>query len=220
MPTAYLFFLRSEPRFVTEGDELGTFEKLSGGVATYRTPLAENVQNQIRNTLDQLERLTRQEPARAEKPELKQSIERMQDLLEKGTATGVDVAHGMIIRLGAADWRTEFQDFRWLDRIPPKSFDIGATKWEDFTSDPTAAGTDDLLMIAHNAGWSPGMKSGDTRWPTPRLADRSLSPHPVPGCFVLTRLLPQRSVEGGRLGHGPAVNRHGTLRSGPEDRRE
>src|SRR5262249_47976650 len=153
---------RSEPRFVVEGTDLGTFEKVSGGIAIYRTPLAEPLRQQVTNALSEWERVLRQQPGRATDPEAKRATERMRDLLQKGTATEVEVATGMITRLGAADRQTELHAFHWLDRVPPGAFEVGATRWEDFTGDPTAGGTDDLLMIAHSGAWRPGMKSGDT----------------------------------------------------------
>jgi Tol biopolymer transport system component len=193
LPTAYFFFGRSEPQFVVEGIDLGTFEKVNGGAATYRTPLAEPLRQQVTNALGEWERLLRQQPGRAADPEAKRTAERMRDLLQKGTATEVEVATGMITRLGAADRQTEFHEFRWLDRVPPEAFEVGATKWEDFTGDPTEAGTDDLLMISHSGAWRPGMKSGDTDG---RLLDlrtgryRRIPFHgamALPGCFLKGR---------------------------------
>lgn len=194
LPTAYFFFGRSEPQFVAEGTDLGTFEKVSGGIATYRTPLAEPLRQQVTNALGEWERLLRQQPDRAADPEAKRTAERMRDLLRKGTATEVEVATGMITRLGAADRQTEFHDFRWLDRVPPEAFDVGVTRWEDFTGDPTAGGTDDLLMISHNGTWRPGMKSGDSDG---RLLDLRTGRYrripfqgaiALPGCFLKGRL--------------------------------
>ena len=194
LPTAYFFFGRSEPQFVAEGTDLGTFEKVSGGMATYRTPLAEPLRQQVTNALGEWDRLLSQQPSRAADPEAKRARERMRDLLQKGTATEVEVATGMITRLGAADRQTEFHDFRWLERVPPDALEIGATKWEDFTGDPTAGGTDDLLMIAHSGAWRPGMKSGDTDG---RLLDLRTGGYrripfrgamSLPGCFLKGRL--------------------------------
>jgi hypothetical protein len=194
LPSAYFLFGRSGPQFVAEGADVGTFEKLNGGVATYRTPLAEPLRQQVTNTLGEWERLLRQQPGRAADPEVKRTVERLRDLLRNGTATEVQVATGMITRLGAADRQTEFHDFRWLDRVPPGAFDVGATKWEDFTGDPTAGGTEDLLMIAHSGAWRPGMKSGDTDG---RLLDLRTGRYrripfrgaiSLPGCFLKGRL--------------------------------
>ena len=194
LPTAYYFLGRSEPRFVAEGAEFGTFEGTKGGVATFRTPLAEPLRQQARNMIDEWERVTRKEPGRAAEPETKRTIERMRELLEKGTATGVEIATGMITRLGSADRQTEFHDFRWLDRVPPEAFDVGASRWEDFTADPTVGGTDDLLMIAHSGVWRPGMQSGDTDG---RLLDLRSGRYrripfrgatSLPGCFLKGRV--------------------------------
>ncbi len=194
LPTAYYFLGRSDPQFVAEGADLGTFEGTKGGMATYRVPLAEPLRQQVKNALDEWERLTRQRPGRADEPEAKQARQRMRDLLQKGTATEVEIATGMIARFGAADRQTELHDFRWLDRVPPEAFDVGATKWEDSTADPTAGGTDDLLMISHSGGWRPGMKSGDTDG---RLFDLRTGRYrripfrgatSMPGCFLKGRL--------------------------------
>ena len=65
----------------------------------------------------------------------------------------------------------------------------GRTKWEDFTGEPTAEGTDDLLMTAHRGIAGPRIKSGDTKWPTPRTGHHGTGTLGVTGLALRTRRL-------------------------------
>ncbi len=195
LATAYFFLTRSEPQCIvrTEGVSLGAYEGTGGGIAVYRTPITGPMRLRLRSMLDEFEQIRRRNPEEAVRPGMVEPFDRIRELLDKGLPTKVRVATGMIVQFGAADKQTEMHDFRWLDRVDPEVFRIEEKGWEDYTGDPTAKGTSELLMIGHGGTWQPGMKTPDTDG---RLLDlrtgriRRIPFHgsnTVPGCFLRDR---------------------------------
>jgi hypothetical protein len=164
LPTTYFYLARSEPRCIAqaEGADLGAYEGTEGGVATYRTSLAEPMRKQLQGMLDQYEEVKRRNPEQSAKPEVAESLNRLRDLLEKGIPIKIQVATGMLVQSGTAERQTDLHDFRWLDRVPADAFNVEGRRWEDFTDDPTEGGTSELLVIGHSGIWRPGVKSHDT----------------------------------------------------------
>ncbi len=194
MNAAYFFLLRGEPRFVGKVSQkrFGNYEGTKDGVATYLTPLPASIRKGIEYSLRGLEDLARQKPELANDPQSVRLIEQVRRML-RGVVVRIDLATGMYLQLGSADRQTEITDFKWLDTVAPEEFAIAQQEWEDFSADPTVGNADDLLMIGHNAGWQPGMKSGDTDG---RLLDVRTGRYrripfqgiaTVPGCFLKDR---------------------------------
>jgi hypothetical protein len=195
LPSAYFFLARSEPHFVArpEGVGNGTFEGVSNGIVTYRSPLPESLQRLLRGSLADVEALMRRDKQEASNPDNVELATRMRDLLQKGIPIRVEPASGLIVQYGTADRTTDIKNFRWLDQVPPKTFDVEGVEWEDNASDPTAGDRDELLMIGHAGAWRPGAKSEDT---DARLLDLKTGRYrrvpyqgalALPGCFLKDR---------------------------------
>ncbi len=160
-PTAYLYLSRSEPRFVAQDEPgiLGTYEGKLQGVATYRSPIPDAQRQQLQNTLKEIDAFVSKNAAAAAKPEMQQARARLKDLVGNGIASRIELATGMFVQLGAPDKETRISNFRWRERIDRSEFDVAGKTWDDFTDDPTAGDTSDLLMIGHCGIWRVGMKS-------------------------------------------------------------
>jgi hypothetical protein len=197
LPTAYFFLVRSDLRCIVEakGVELGVYEGTKKGIATYRTPLARSLQQQLQNMISESEALQRRDPGQAARPDLAQAVEQMRELLQKGIPLKVEIASGMIVQWGTADLQTKLHGFSWLheNEVAPEQFAVGGTPWQDFTRDPTEGDTSELLMIGHSGIWRPGMKATDTDG---RLLDLRTGHYrripfrgvtSIPGCFLQGR---------------------------------
>jgi Tol biopolymer transport system component len=195
LPTAYLFLTRSDPHCIvqTKGMNLGAYEGTRDGILIYRTPLPEPLKRMMQNMLKESEELTRRSPELSAKPEMIQAVARMRDLLLHGNPTKVEAASGMIIQFGAANQQTELHDFRWLDHVNPDEFRVEGKKWQDFADDPTENDASNLLMIAHNGTWRPGMQAGDADGRLVDLRTGRFRRIPfqgaitAPGCFLRDR---------------------------------
>lgn len=195
MANAYYFLTRAELQCIAEhqGVTLGKYEATKDGVASYRVPLAEPVKRMLQRNQADLEALIKKEPARANNPELMRTMERNRDLVEKGTATKIEIASGMIVQFGSSDRQTEFQKFSWIDGVGLEQFSVEKKQWESFLDDPTTGDTSELLMMSHSGTWRPGQKSPDTDG---RLVDLRTGRYRripfrgasvMPGCFLKGR---------------------------------
>jgi hypothetical protein len=153
--------------------------------------------------------MMRQNPGQALPPEASQLIDQSRQLLAKGIALKIDTQSGLIVQYGAPQRQTAITNFRWLERINPAEFAVERGTWEDFTDDPTRGDRDELLMIAHNALWRPGMKSPDTDGRLLEIKTGRVRRIPFqgavsePGCFLKGRdavVVCGLDPEGGVLG--------------------
>jgi hypothetical protein len=195
IPNAYYFLARSDPQFLTEprGDDLGVYEGTNEGIATYRSPLPEPVRRQLIDTIAALEEVKQQSANQSARAAADESIRRMQDLVQNGRSLKIDVASGLVVRVGTPERPTELHDFRWLDQVDDRDFRVAGRPWEDNTDDPTRDDLSELVMISHSGSWRPGNPSRDTDG---RLLDvrsgryRRIPFHGAqvsPGCFLKNR---------------------------------
>jgi Tol biopolymer transport system component len=164
LPSAYLFLMRSEPQFITEGSlaGLGKYEGTSNGISTFRTPLPDAQKKQLASGIAEFDRFRKENQGKVVEPEVIQSVDAAREVLSKGLSTSVELQSGMLTEFGAAEMRTKVSGFRWRSEIDPKEFATGGAAWTDYTDDPTASDLGDLLMIAHCGVWRPGMASPDS----------------------------------------------------------
>jgi hypothetical protein len=164
IPTAYVFLVRSEPRFITEAGQLGlgTYAGTKNGIATYRSPLPDSQANQLQKTIAELDQFKKQNPGQDVAPEATRTIDAARNLLKSGLSTEVELDTGMLTQYGAPELRTEVTGFRWRGQIEPNEFATDGPKWVDYTDDPTSGERDDLLLIGHSGFWRPGMPAQDT----------------------------------------------------------
>jgi hypothetical protein len=195
LPTAFMYLIRSEPRFITEVDpgSLGTYERTRNGTAAYRNPLPESLRTQLQNNIAEFEKFKKQNPGQTIKPETVRAIDSARELIATGITTEVELTSGMLSQFGAPGRRTKVTDFRWRESIDPKEFATDGQTWDDHTDDPTSGNRDDLLMIGHCGAWRPGMNAPETDG---RLLDLKTGRYrripfqgdmTLPGCFTRDR---------------------------------
>ncbi len=161
IPTAYFYLLRSEPQVIAENNPAAFrgYEGKKDGIATFRSPLPQALRTQLQRVVAEVDAVNRRNPGQSVKAEMAQTLAKTRELLDKGIASCVNLASGMIVQDGAPDRRVNVRGFRWHERLDPKTFDVEGGSWEDFTDDPTRNGTADLVMIGHCGLWQPGMRS-------------------------------------------------------------
>ena len=194
VPTAYVYLMRSEPRFIADPADtrFGTFDGERNGIATYRSPVPDAQRKQLENAIAEFDKFTKQKSGRAVKPETTKSIDAARNLLAKGISTEVELQSGLVVRYGAPERRAEIAGFRW-HQVDPQDFVTDGTTWDDYTDDPTAGDRQDLIMIGHCGIWRPGMPSpeADGRLLNVKTGRFRRVPYhggmSLPGCFTKDR---------------------------------
>jgi hypothetical protein len=162
-PTFYVYVICAELRFAGLADEperLGTFERMDGDVATYRTPVSPGQRRRVQGQLGMSaarEKLAKAKVAAGPAASLLQhDAELLRDWLDKGMTTRVECQSGLITEYGTPGYWIRVSDFRWLDHADPHTFEVEAGDWRDLTDDPTIGDTNDLLFMSFNGLWKPG----------------------------------------------------------------
>jgi hypothetical protein len=186
LPTWYLFWLRSEPRFVTDADQLAglTFEGVEGEVGVWREPVPKWFLRQMQTTIDQLR------AAKLDRPEL---FRKAQEFIDKGFAHRVHLPSGLFQETQNSRMSTRISDFMTPERPDTTIFDIPARDWQDFTDDPLLGKRENLMMLGHSAVWQPGQKAGDMNLCLVESGTGRFRRIPfegsvaLPGCFSIDR---------------------------------
>jgi hypothetical protein len=164
LPATSMFYSRSGLRAVNDDRQpLGTFLKLDGDVAIFSSEMPEPLKNQLESTLANLQKLEKEAPDSAKKIEMQSTKKQIQQMLESGITTHVNVKSGIVEQIGAIGHRVWIKNFKWLARPDSDVFKIDHQTWVDRSSNlvETARSLDDLIMISHAASWRPGQPSGD-----------------------------------------------------------
>jgi len=91
-------------------------------IATYRSPLPEPQQRQIKKTLADYDEFMKKNPGQTPKSETTRQLDQSRELLAKGIASRIELASGLVVDLGTPQLQTSITNFRWLNRIDPKEF--------------------------------------------------------------------------------------------------
>jgi hypothetical protein len=161
-PFIYMTLERSAPLFVDTPKQLlaGKLEGIEGTIATFRTPLEENLSKQLQGTVDQMESMSR-ESKNPLPAEIRDQMREMKKFIADGVATCVDLSTGQLIEFGAPKVRTRVNELKFLSQVDDHEFAVDNQNWIDCSADPTAGNLDDLLMIGHQPGVHVGDKNYD-----------------------------------------------------------
>lgn len=152
----------------------------------------------IRNMLAQYDEMVKASPAIANDPQTQKTIAGLRSALEHGLPLIIDSKNGMIAEYDTAKVSVRISDFHFIDPAPALENEIERVAqmketWQDFTSDPTTAKPDGLMMIGHCISWRPGQPGRDTECLLLNLATGQSRRVPftgiaaIPGCFVRNR---------------------------------
>jgi hypothetical protein len=166
----------------------------SNGAVDYQVPLPESVRDQTQKYVDQLESLAKSSPELLQKPENREQLDKLKELIERGSTRRYDVENGIVLEGGIpGKLAFEVHGFHWLDSVPPEEFRVDDIEWEDNTAPLGTTDPADLVMMAHNGMWKPGMPAGD---PDARLVELSTGrfrripfegAESMPACFLPDR---------------------------------
>jgi len=163
IPIFYKFLARIELQvYVDASQGAGTFERMDGDVAVFRTPLTEAMRQQLAPVYEQL--LNLQSISPNPKPGQEEKLMLMEDVLNNGTEIRINTKTGIIEKAGAIGKEFRVLNFHWLRRAVPGAFDIDRVQWEDRTTD--IANNDeewrDVILINQFPAWRPSMNRGET----------------------------------------------------------
>jgi hypothetical protein len=197
MPSMYMFLERSDLLTLEGADaDLGEFVALDAGVATYQTRLPAHIEEQLRNTKAEYEKLTAERTFDENDPKtkrLRQQMSDLEELLKQGVPTKIDVESGILLQTGGPGKRVLIRNFRFFKEIDEKYFEIKPDEYEDCTATMLEGDGSHLALMGHAAMWEPGMPSVDTNLEIVNLkTGRSLRvPYPFgvsgTGCFSKDR---------------------------------
>ncbi|HEX8911397.1 MAG TPA: hypothetical protein VF796_03480, partial [Humisphaera sp.] len=220
-PGEYPFLVASVPMFVAKAAvrpvapggaaDLGRFEGVADGVASYRAPVDPVARGQIEGAVRQIDDLARRDPAVLADGKMAEMRRDLKDLLDRGVPVKVDVEDGVLRESGAAGpMTTRLSKIQWPDRVDQREFAVDGTTWDDQSADPTLgdpAARQDWVMLWHTLAMDPATGRGD---PDGRLLDLRTGrmrripfdgEASVPGCFLKGRdKVVVTGMTGGRFG--------------------
>ena len=193
LPNFYYFLFRSELEIIQIFPPGSKFDRMDGGTAIYRVPLAESLQQTMKTSLDAIAQIERTKKL---DPQLEAAREQTKKMLANGVPMRIDMETGIIVEQGVADKAVRIEGFRWVEKVLDSEFALDVKGAPEVLSDPVA-GTplelQDLVMIGYNASWTPAigkaietdvvllnLKSGEMRRVPIRGAGMS-------GCFLKDR---------------------------------
>ncbi len=163
LPNLYLLRELAELHFVdaAEAKSLGQLASSEHGVATFRTPLSADVQDQVRNVLVNINSLAEQNPQLLDNAATRNQIRQMNDLLKNGVSRTIDANLGIVLEVHTLKMNVRTSGFHWLTSAQPPEVSVDGVKWSDMTDDLVTKTPGELIMIANNAMWHPSEQAGD-----------------------------------------------------------
>lgn len=172
----YVFIERSEPRaYIDAAEPFGKFVRLQGDAAVYRADLPPETEQQIKANLNNLLEIEKELEGQ-DNPKLTELKLKLQKTLRDGSEVTINTKIGIFEQYGLQGKRNQIKQFRWLETIDEKDFDVQGQVWEDRTGSiiPEQGGPSDVILIGHAKAWRPGQQTMDTDLLMMNLTDGQL----------------------------------------------
>ncbi|MDB5390156.1 MAG: hypothetical protein JWM11_5802, partial [Planctomycetaceae bacterium] len=171
-------------------------EKSEGDRITLRVPVDGVARLNLRANLDKAAELRNilQKKNKPIPPEVLAKLAETEDQLATGKRVLVDRQTGQILETGSGTFQLHFKPIEWLGKGNQYKLDEPQGDWPDHSQPFRAEELNDLIQIANNPGWKPGMRSGDLDLMLVNVKTNSVrrAPFPrglaMPGCFSKDRL--------------------------------
>lgn len=147
-PLSYIYLSKAHLQVLANNPD-ATVESVAGDVVNVRVPLGADAKALIQSSIDSMQKYVIEASQKPVAKIYQEKVDRLKQSMNEGQLVKVDLNSGVILNDTSGAYQCNVASLSTHADIDQSLFDTSNTRWDDFTSDPTAVpDLDNLLMIS------------------------------------------------------------------------